>query len=243
MLLNFRLLQKSRGFRLLLIGAPGSGKGYISDKIVATIGAVHIAPGDILRQHINKGTVLGKKVDAVIKKGLLVPDSLVGNVMSIAIFKANMQNMILDGYPRTLEQAKHLDSLAKVDMAINAHVPEEAILKLLKNRLIHPASGRIYNKITETAPKVPGQDDITGERLERRADDQPEVVKARLAAFEQQIQPVIRHYKKKNILHTISVKKHESLWPLVHKALEKLWRKNPERCVKPPRSINLIQIR
>ncbi|KAH8302309.1 hypothetical protein KR044_005025, partial [Drosophila immigrans] len=211
-----------RGFRALIMGPPGCGKGHISDKIVAKYGAVHIAPGDILRKHISEGTNLGREAQKYTRKGLLVPDALLLGVLGTAIYKAGNRNWILDGFPRNVEQAKHLESIAQLDMVINVQIPDEAILDMLKYRLVHVASGRVYNLVVKQ-PIVPGKDDVTGEPLERRADDKPLVVMARLAAFDNQMQPVIRFYRKRNVLHTIAGRTHESIWPLVERYMLKRW--------------------
>lgn len=234
-------MQKVRGFRALIMGPPGSGKGYVSDKIVQTYGAVHISAGDILRKHIQHRTALGKTASELISHGHLVPDHLLAGIITTAVYNANNRNFILDGYPRTLSQAQHLEGLVKLDMVINLDIPVEAILDMLKHRRIHVPSGRVYNEV-DKAPLVPGRDDITGEPLERRPDDKPHVVQARLAAFDGQMDPIIRFYKKRHILHTITGRTHHSLWPLVEKFLKKRWKNYPARTFRPQRDINLIKI-
>ncbi|XP_064542230.1 GTP:AMP phosphotransferase AK3, mitochondrial-like [Drosophila montana] len=241
MFINFRYLQKVRGFRALIMGPPGSGKGYVSDKIVQTYGAVHICAGDILRKHIHNRTVLGKKASELISQGLLLPDHLLAGVISTAVYNVSNRNFILDGYPRTLAQAKHLESLLKLDVVFNLDIPVEAIIDVLRHRQIHVPSGRVYNE-GDRAPLVPGRDDLTGEPLERRPDDRPKVVLARLAAFDGQTNPVIRFYRKKHILHTITGRSHGSLWPLVEKFLKRRWKAFPPRTVRPPRELNLIKL-
>lgn len=229
-----------RGFRALIMGLPGSGKGHISEKIVQKYGAVHISAGDILRQHISQGTPLGKEAERLTRKGILVPDHLIHGVISTAIFKAGDRNFILDGYPRTLSQAKHLESLVKLDMVIKLVIPDAAIIDMLKKRLVHVPSGRVYNEAAK-APLVPGLDDITGEKLIRRPDDSPSVVRDRLAAFDFHMQPVIRFYRKRNILFTITGRQHHNLWPLVEKLLNKRFGKSPVQAFRPRRNIDLLK--
>ncbi|KAH8365554.1 hypothetical protein KR093_001948, partial [Drosophila rubida] len=211
-----------RGFRALIMGPPGCGKGHISEKIVKKYGAVHIAAGDILRKHISEGTNLGREAEKYISKGALVPDSLLLGVIGTAVYKAGKRNWILDGFPRTLAQARHLEKVAHLDMVINLQIPDEAILNMLKYRLVHVPSGRVYN-LGSKAPMVRGLDDVTGEKLERRADDRPLVVMARLESFVHQMEPVIRFYRKRHLLHTIYGRQHQSIWPLVERYLIKRW--------------------
>lgn len=241
MFVSVCLMARMRGFRALIMGPPGSGKGYVSDMIVKTFGAVHIAAGDILRKHIHQGTALGKHAFHMISQGKLVPDHLLHGVIATAVYKAEDRNFILDGYPRNLAQAKHLQGLVKLDMVINLNIPDEAIVNMLKNRLVHMPSGRVYNE-GSAAPRVPGHDDVTGDPLTRRVDDHPKVVQARLAAFDKQMQPVIRFYMKQNILYTITGRQHRNLWPLVHKFLKKRWIKRSVRPFRPPRNLDLVKL-
>lgn len=234
-------MSRMRGFRILIMGPPGSGKGYVSDMIVKTFGAVHIAAGDILRKHIHQGTILGKHALKMISRGQLVPDHLLQGVIATAVFKVQDRNFILDGYPRNLAQAKHLQSLVDLDMVLNLNVPDEAIVNMLKNRLVHTPSGRVYNQ-GSAAPRVPGLDDVTGERLTRRVDDHPRVVQIRLAAFDEQMKPVIRYYMKQNILYEITGRQHQNLWPLVYKFLKKTWIKRPVRVFRPRRNLDLVKL-
>lgn len=218
----------------------GSGKGHISEKIVKKYGAVHIAAGDILRKHISEGTTLGKKVEELTRQGILVPDHLMHGIIGTAIYKAGDRNFILDGYPRTLSQAKHLEELVKLDMVIKLVIPHSAIIDMLKDRLVHVPSGRVYNESAK-APLVPGLDDITGEKLIRRPDDTPSVVSARLATFDFHMQPVIRYYRGKDILVTITGRQHRNLWPLVEKYLDKRLGKTAVRKFRPKRNLDLLK--
>ncbi|XP_051859618.1 adenylate kinase 4, mitochondrial-like [Drosophila nasuta] len=228
-----------RGFRALIMGPPGSGKGHISEKIVKKYGAVHIAAGDILRKHINEHTPLGKEAEKYTRKGLLVPDALLLGVIGTAIYKAGNRNWILDGFPRNVTQAKHLENVANLDMVINLQIPDEAIMEMLKFRLVHVPSGRVYNMGVK-APLVPGLDDVTGERLERRADDRPKVVMARLSAFDKQMNPVIGFYRKRHLLHTITGRHHQILWPMVERYLVKRWGLSAIRSFRPKRNLDLL---
>ncbi|KAH8405357.1 hypothetical protein KR222_006302, partial [Zaprionus bogoriensis] len=209
-----------RGFRTMIMGPPGSGKGHISEQIMRVYGAVHIAAGDILRKHIQRKTKLGKVAEQYTSKGRLVPDHLLQGIIAMAIYKAGKSNFILDGYPRTLAQAQHLDSLVNLDFVVNLQIADEAIVDMLRNRMVHVPSGRVYNAAAK-APKTAGLDDITGERLQRRADDHPRVVKIRLESSQDQMWPVLRHYQKQYKLITFRGRQHQSLWPQVQKYMNR----------------------
>lgn len=230
----------ARRFRALIMGPPGSGKGHISKKICSLYGAIHIAAGDILRQHIQKRTKLGREAIQYTSTGRLVPDRLLRNIMEAAIEKADDRNFILDGYPRTLQQAKHLDSLVDLDFVINLEIPDEAIVEMLKARLVHVPSGRVYNENTN-APRKAGLDDETGEALQRRADDNPVVVAKRLRSYLKESWPVLQHYKNRFKVYTVQGRSHLILWPKVRKYMNRRLHKCPELKFKPRKNTDLMQ--
>ena len=144
--------------RLVILGAPGSGKGTISSRLVKEFKLNHFATGDVIRANIQKKTELGLKVQDLVKKGQLVSDDLVGKlvVSELNVINNSASGWLLDGYPRTLEQAKALDAKAALfvlDKVVNLHVPFKEIINRLKHRWIHPASGRVYN-LEFNPPKV-----------------------------------------------------------------------------------------
>ena len=144
--------------RLVILGAPGSGKGTISSRLVKEFRLNHLATGDVIRANIQKKTELGLKVQELVKKGQLVPDEVVSKlvVSELNIINNSASGWLLDGYPRTIEQAKALDakaSLFALDKVVNLHVPFKEIINRLKHRWIHPASGRVYN-LEFNPPKV-----------------------------------------------------------------------------------------
>lgn len=202
------------------MGAPGSGKGHISKKMAADYGAVHIAPGDILRQHIQKGTKVGKEAAQFISDGRLVPDELLQGLIDREIQRADKKSIILDGFPRTLAQARHLDSLVDLDFVLNLDIPDSAIVNMLKSRLVHVPSGRVYNEQTNK-PKSPGKDDETGEELMRRPDDNPVVVAKRLGNYYNQNWPILRFYQKRFKVHNVAGRTHFILWPKVRRYMNK----------------------
>lgn len=230
----------ARRFRALIMGPPGSGKGHISKKICSLYGAIHIAAGDILRQHIQKRTKLGREAVQYTSTGRLVPDRLLRDIMEAAIEKADDRNFILDGYPRTLPQAKHLDSLVDLDFVINLEIPDEAIVEMLKARLVHVPSGRVYNENTN-APRKAGLDDETGEALQRRADDNPVVVAKRLRSYLKESWPVLQHYKNRFKVYTVQGRSHIILWPKVRKYMNRRLHKCPELKFKPRKNTDLMQ--
>lgn len=229
----------ARRFQALIMGPPGSGKGHISKKICSIYGATHIAAGDILRQHIQKRTQLGKEAVQYTSTGRLVPDRLLMNIMERAIDEADDKNFILDGYPRTMPQARHLDSLVDLDFVLNLDIPDEAIVDMLKARLVHVPSGRVYNENTN-APLKAGLDDATGEPLQRRADDSPKVVAKRLGAYLKQSWPVLEHYKNQFKVYTVQGRSHVILWPKVRKYMNRRLHKCPELKFKPCKNTGLM---
>ena len=140
--------------RLIILGAPGSGKGTISSRIVKEFRLTHLSSGDILRSNIQNKTELGLEVKEMVSKGKLIPDDMITKLMLTELKKLNEVSWLLDGYPRTISQAKELDkNRFDVDRVINLNVPFEEIINRLKKRWIHPASGRVYN-LDFNPPKV-----------------------------------------------------------------------------------------
>lgn len=185
--------------RIILVGPPGCGKGTQSPKIKAEHCLCHLATGDMLRAAIAAKTPLGMKAKAAMEAGALVSDDLVIGIIQDAIKQPECSNgFILDGFPRTVVQAQKLDEMLKargekIDKVLNFAVPDSVLVERVTGRWIHAASGRSYH--TKFAPpKVPGKDDITGEPLMQRKDDNAETLKSRLSAFHAQTKPVIDYY-------------------------------------------------
>lgn len=144
--------------RLIILGAPGSGKGTISSRIVKEFRLTHLATGDVVRSNIAKKSELGQKMQSLVSKGALVPDDLITKIVLTELSKmdGHATGWLLDGFPRTIEQAKALDAKSKVfsiDRVINLNVPFKEITNRLKHRWIHPGSGRVYN-LEYNPPKV-----------------------------------------------------------------------------------------
>lgn len=185
--------------RFIINGAPGSGKGTISSWITRDFPIKHTSAGDLLRNQIANATDDGQKASAFIAKGSLVPDDLITRLMLSELSKLNHHHLLLDGFPRTLQQAKSLDEAIKLTKVLDIHVSHEEIIKRISGRLIHQKSGRVYNTHFNP-PKVEGKDDVTGEDLTMRDDDQPAIVRARLNAYADLVQPIFDHYKKRGLL-------------------------------------------
>lgn len=210
---------KSKLLKALILGAPGSGKGTISSRIVKKYNVLHISSGDILRDHIQKKTTLGKEVKSYLDEGKLVPDDVMIKFMMSEINKVSNVPWLLDGFPRTVGQANALWNVQPVDVVLNLSVPFEVIVDRVKNRWVHLPSGRVYN-IGFNTPKVEGKDDITGEPLVQRPDDKPEAVKKRLEIYDSLTHPVITFYMEKGIIKEFSGRTSDEIWPKVTKYLD-----------------------
>ena len=199
--------------KIIMLGAPGAGKGTQAKMIAAKYGVPHISTGDIFRANIKNGTELGAKAKEYMDKGLLVPDELVVDLV-IDRFKADdcAKGYILDGFPRTIPQAECLTEEAldkalsaigdSVDYAINVEVPDENIIERMSGRRACVGCGATYH-IVYNPTKVEGKCDTCGADLILRDDDKPETVKKRLDVYHEQTQPLIDYYKAKGILKEV----------------------------------------
>jgi len=181
----------------IIFGPPGSGKGTYTSRLATLLKIVGVATGDMFREEIKRNTALGKKVAHFVNSGELVPDEIVIDMLEKRIEEpSSRRGSILDGYPRTVQQAQALDKLAKIDAVIRLIVPEWIIIERLSNRRICGNCGAIYN-LRHLKPKVEGVCDKCGGQLYQREDDKPEVIKERLKVYERQTQPLIDYYKRK----------------------------------------------
>ncbi len=191
--------------KIIMLGAPGAGKGTQAKKIAEVCNIPHISTGDIFRANIKEGTQLGAKANEYISKGLLVPDELVCNLVVDRIQHADCaQGYILDGFPRTIPQAdalkESLNSIGQnMDFAIDIEVPDENIISRMSGRRACVGCGATYH-IVYNPTKVEGICDACGDKLILRDDDKPETVKKRLDVYHQQTQPLIDYYTKDGIL-------------------------------------------
>jgi adenylate kinase len=182
---------------IILLGAPGAGKGTQAQFLTKKFNIPQISTGDMLRAAIKEGTALGKLAKEAMDKGNLVTDEIIIGLVKERIQSDDCKNgFLFDGFPRTVVQADAIkDAGIKIDAVIEIDVADEEIVKRMSGRRAHLASGRTYH-IIYNPPKVEGKDDITGEDLVQRADDSEEVVKDRLNVYHQQTQPLVDYYKK-----------------------------------------------
>ncbi len=194
--------------KIIMLGAPGAGKGTQAKMIADKYQVSHISTGDIFRANIKNGTELGVEAKKYIDQGLLVPDELTVKLLLDRVAKDDCVNgYVLDGFPRTIPQAEALDkALAelgdKIDYAINVDVPDENIIKRMGGRRACPACGATYH-MEHIPPKTEGICDKCGQELVIRDDDKPETVKNRLDVYHKQTQPLIDFYSNKGVLETV----------------------------------------
>ena len=194
--------------KIIMLGAPGAGKGTQAKKIAAKYGIPHISTGDIFRANIKEGTELGKKAKTYMDQGLLVPDELVVGLVVDRLQQDDCKKgYVLDGFPRTIPQAESLDAaLAKVgdkmEYAIDVNVPDENIVNRMGGRRACVGCGATYH-IVYNPTKVEGICDACGEKLILRDDDKPETVQKRLGVYHEQTQPLIDYYTKAGILKEV----------------------------------------
>lgn len=194
--------------KIIMLGAPGAGKGTQAKKIAEKYQVPHISTGDIFRANIKEGTELGMKAKAFMDQGLLVPDEITIGMLLDRIHKADCENgYVLDGFPRTIPQAesltKALSELGEtIDYAIDVDVPDENIVNRMAGRRACLSCGATFH--TEFAPpKKEGVCDTCGAPLVLRDDDKPETVQKRLSVYHEQTQPLIEYYKKAGVLATV----------------------------------------
>ncbi|RXJ74724.1 adenylate kinase [Veronia nyctiphanis] len=183
--------------RIILLGAPGAGKGTQAQFIMDKYGIPQISTGDMLRAAIKAGTELGKQAKAVIDAGQLVSDDIILGLVKERIAQDDCaKGFLLDGFPRTIPQADGLKEIGvDVDYVLEFDVPDAVIVERMSGRRAHLASGRTYH-VVYNPPKVEGKDDVTGEDLVVRDDDKEETVRARLGVYHDQTAPLIAYYKK-----------------------------------------------
>ena len=194
--------------KLIMLGAPGAGKGTQAKKIAEKYSIPHISTGDIFRANIKNGTELGKKAKTFMDQGLLVPDELVVDLVVDRVNQEDCKNgYVLDGFPRTIPQAEALDrALAemgqKIDYAINVEVPDENIVRRMSGRRACVGCGATYH-VVHAPTRLEGVCDRCGEKLILRDDDKPETVTKRLSVYHEQTQPLIDYYGAKGSLKEV----------------------------------------
>ena len=191
-----------------MIGPPGSGKGTQAPRIKDDLCLCHLATGDMLRDAVAAGTELGRKAKEVMERGELVSDEIVIGLIDESMKLPECERgLLLDGFPRTAVQAEKLDQMLlnkgkKIDRALEFKVNDEILIERIEGRRVHLASGRSYH-VKFNPPKVADVDDITGEPLIQRKDDNAEVLKKRMGAYHAQTAPILEYYRSKNILNSL----------------------------------------
>ncbi|KIV88002.1 Adenylate kinase [Exophiala mesophila] len=195
----------SESMRMILIGPPGAGKGTQAPKIKDKYCVCHLATGDMLRAQVAKKTPLGREAKKIMDQGGLVSDDIMINMIKneLDTNRECANGFILDGFPRTVAQAEGLDSMLNAENkplkhAIELQIDDGLLVSRITGRLVHPASGRSYHKVFNP-PKQPMTDDITGEPLIQRSDDNAETLQKRLGTYHAQTTPVVGYYKTKGI--------------------------------------------
>jgi adenylate kinase len=181
--------------RIILLGAPGAGKGTQATFIKEKFNIPQISTGDMLRAAVKAGTPLGLEAKTYMDSGGLVPDAVIIGLVSERIKEADCTNgFLFDGFPRTIPQADAMkDAGVGIDFVVEIDVPDSAIIERMSGRRSHPTSGRTYH-LKFNPPKVAGKDDLTGEDLVQRDDDKEEVVKNRLDVYHSQTKPLVDYY-------------------------------------------------
>jgi len=182
--------------RVILLGAPGVGKGTQAKFICERFKIPQISTGDMLRESVSEGSDLGKKVKIVMDKGALVTDEIIIDLVKDRLRRDDCKNgYLFDGFPRTIPQARALTAQdIRIDAVIEIRVEDSEIVSRLSGRRVHLASGRIYH-LTNNPPKIENKDDLTGELLIQRDDDKEETIQQRLNVYRQQTEPLVRFYK------------------------------------------------
>lgn len=193
--------------RLVFLGPPGAGKGTIAAKAKLVYSIPHISTGDLFRANIKNGTELGRRVQAILAAGDLVPDEVTIDMVRERLKEEDaLKGFILDGFPRTIAQADALGAMTDLDRVVNFVLDKEDIVKRLSGRRVCKSTGRTYH-ILYNPPKVEGIDDETGEPLIQRDDDKEEAIRNRLEVYEASTAPLIAYYRDKGLLVDIDASK------------------------------------
>jgi adenylate kinase len=200
---------------IVFLGPPGSGKGTYASRIAPQLGIPHISTGDLLRNAVAGKTPVGKNAEGYMKKGLLVPDEIIMQIVKERLAKPDAKaGFIFDGFPRTIEQADSLGKMSKVEVAINLRIPDKVIIEKILARRTCEKCGQIYNiadihfgkvNMPPVLPKKPGICDKCEGKLVSRVDETEQVIKDRLDVYRKETRPLIDYYKKKKLLRDVDV--------------------------------------
>jgi len=231
--------------RGVFFGKPGAGKGTLSARLVDKYDVLSLSTGDMLRQHIAERTEVGRMAEEIVAHGGLLPDELMLQVVTTKLDALHDRNWILDGFPRTVGQSDLLDSHLQtrgtpLTLIANIDVPDEVILSRIADRWVHLPSGRVYN-MQFNRPRVEGMDDVTGEPLTKRPDDNPETFARRLKQFYTSTSPLLEHYASQAhsapLLVALRGKTTAEIWPQLEEVIARRFPAlKPRRAhVAPPR--------
>lgn len=203
---------------IVMLGAPGSGKGTVAKLLTETLNIEHISTGDMFREEIKSGSELGKELENYMSDGKLVPDDVVIKILDERLSRPTAQNgVVLDGFPRTKIQAEHLKKLLnakgkKINVAIQLNIPDEDIIyRTVKRRICsNKDCGAIYN-LEFNKPKQEGICDICGSKLYRREDDNEETVKRRIDTYHKRSEPIIKYFEEEGILYTVDLRAEDTV--------------------------------
>lgn len=214
---------------MVIMGAPGSGKGTLTSRLLKQIPEIQsLSTGDILRREIAQDSPIGKTAKSYIEKGELLPDSLMANLLQNELKTNNWldgkTSFLFDGFPRTVGQAKALEPVlgphnSNINFVVELDVPPEIILDRIANRWVH-SSGRVYN-LQYNPPKIPFKDDVTGEPLFKRPDDNPETFKVRLDKYFEELSPIREFYQEQGIYHVVSGNSSDMIFPQLLSLVQK----------------------
>lgn len=193
--------------RIVLFGPPGVGKGTQANMLSEKYNLLRISTGDLLREQVALSSPIGRKVEQFMKKGHLVPDDTMFEIVDNLLIENKDQDILFDGFPRNLNQARSLEkSLAQldqtIDLALQMHLTDDEIIKRLVNRRYCPKCGQVYNYVTNP-PKIEGLCDCDKQRLLKRNDDTEEIIRKRLAIYEEETRPLISYYKSLNVYRKV----------------------------------------
>ncbi|KAE9420386.1 hypothetical protein Angca_009645, partial [Angiostrongylus cantonensis] len=204
--------------RVLLSGPAGSGKRTIAKMLLKKFDQFgYFSAGDFIRDHIQRGTEFGQRALPFLRKGELIPDSILNGILLDEVRRAKPK-LILDGFPRTIAQLKMVEEVAPLDLVIEIQVPKKVLIDRLSKQLVHKASGRTYN-LEFNPPKVEGKDDITDEPLFKRDDDVAEIVRRRIEVHEKTEKKVVDYYRNQGICTTMKGENSTVVFNAISKAM------------------------